>query len=387
MAIILKKGREKAIQNRHHWIFSGAVHKVQGVNDGDITQVFSHDRVLLGQAYVNSQSKIFARMISFCDEDALDSVYRNLRQAAAMRKDLIDEESTNCYRVINGEGDHIPGLIVDKYGDYLALQISTLGMDKLKKQVIQQLVEIYAPKGIYEKSMLPSRKEEKLPPEEGVLYGDIPDMVTVLENGLKYVVDLKKGQKTGMFLDHRNMRKHISGLAHGKKVLNCFSYSGGFSIAAMAGGAVQVDSVDISESAISLAEHNAEINGNDLAKHNFFAEDVFNFLREKTIDYDIVILDPPAFAKKRSDVVRACRGYKDINRITLEGMPPSSILLTCSCSYHVDEQLFRQVVFQSAAEAKREVKIIGKHFLAEDHPINIYHPEGDYLKSFILYVV
>jgi 23S rRNA (cytosine1962-C5)-methyltransferase len=210
--------------------------------------------------------------------------------------------------------------------------------------------------------------------------------MTFKENDLLYTASLKESQKTGFFLDHREMRQWIRELSRGKRVLNAFSYTGGFSVAALAGGAEQVDSVDISSEAIRQAREHVVLNGFDATKQGFFCENVFDFLRQRPLPYDLVILDPPAFAKRKKDVVSACRGYKDINRLVIQKLPVGSILLTSSCSYHVPEDLFQKIIFQAAIEAKREVQIIGRHRLAMDHPINVFHPEGHYLKSLLLFI-
>jgi 23S rRNA (cytosine1962-C5)-methyltransferase len=260
-------------------------------------------------------------------------------------------------------------------------------MQVLRPLVVQWLVEKLQPEGIYEKSLLPSRKEEGLVDEEGVLYGKEPSKsIQILENDLHFSVSILQGQKTGFFLDHREMRQMVRHLASGKRVLNCFSYTGGFSVYAAAGKAKSVDSVDISASAMEMAAQNMTLNGFKDDRYRFFTADVFQFLREKPLDYDLVILDPPAFAKRQKDIVPACRGYKDINRIAMQKMPQGSLLLTSSCSYHIDEALFQTVVFQAAVEARRTVRIIGRHHIAADHPINICHPESDYLKTLLLYI-
>lgn len=383
--VSLSEGKEKALLNRHHWIFSGAVKSAPSNLEGDILPVYSYKDELLGHAYFNSKAKIFGRMLSFGKDKPLETIEHNLNAAFELRRQFFNESSTNAYRLVNAEGDFLPGLIVDRYGEGLVIQLSTLGMEKLRVFLIEYLKNKLRPAFIYEKSILPSRKEEGLEPFEKLLYGDLAEEILVRENGLKFLVSPKQGQKTGFFLDHRAMREQIRLLSRGKKVLNCFAYTGGFSIYAASGGATCVDSVDISASAMELARKNAGLNGFSLPME-FFAADVFQFLRSSPLDYDLVILDPPAFAKKRKDVIQACRGYKDINRLALQKMPDSSLLLTSSCSYFVDEQLFQKVVFQAAAEAKRNVRIIGRHHLAMDHPINIFHPEGDYLKSLLLYV-
>lgn len=384
--VFLKKGKEKALKNRHHWIFSGAVERLPDFQNGDILPVCSHAGELLGYAYFNRKAGIVGRMVSFGNQQPLDAIRRHIQDAQELRRHLFEQTATTGFRLINGEGDFLPGLIVDRYGDILVMQISTLGMEKLRPFVIETLVECCNPKAIYEKSVLPSRKEEGLHDVQGFVYGTAESEVGILENGLKFSVSFIEGQKTGFFLDHREMRSLIQQLAKGKRVLNCFCYTGGFSLYAARGGAVEVDSVDISEKAIKMAEHHFELNGFSKAKARFLKEDVFAFLRQNPLDYEIVILDPPAFAKRQKDVISACRGYKDINRMAMQKMPPRSLLLTCSCSYHVDEALFQKVIFQAAIEANRAVRIIGRHFLASDHPINICHPEGDYLKSLLLYI-
>jgi len=384
--IILKKGKEKAIRNSHHWIFSGAVKILPDFTDGDILQVFSDTGDLLGSGYFNRKAKILGRMLCFTDQPPLEAIKINLDRAIKWRETLFKDGQTTGYRLINGEGDCLPGLIVDIYGKVLVIQISTLGMNLLKPFVIDYLKLKLDVVSIYEKSNLPSRKEEGLKSEEGLLFGKDVDEVEILENGNKFIVGIKEGQKTGFFFDHREMREKIKALSYGKRVLNCFSYSGGFSIYAAKGYASQVDSVDISEKAIAMAKRNASLNDLDESSLNFYADDVFQFIREQEMNYDLIILDPPAFAKKQKDIIQACRGYKDINRVTMQKMPTNSLLLTCSCSYHVDENLFQKVLFQAAQEAGRVVKIIGHHQMAPDHPINIFHPESDYLKSFLLHI-
>lgn len=381
--VILKQGKEKAIKNRHHWIFSGAILQAP-VSEGEILPVYTHAGELLGSGYFNSQAKITGRMLSFGSGDPLKAFIDNLKAALDLRKLLFADGRTTAYRLVNGEGDCLPGLIIDRYDDVCVLQIATKGMERLKPLVLQFLNENLKPRALYEKSQLPSRKEEGLPPFSGLLEGDDVDLIQIRENGLKFLVSIKEGQKTGFFLDHRLMREEIRHLAKDRRVLNCFSYTGGFSVYAAAGGAAQVDSVDISEKATLLGEENARLNGLDGLR--FFSDDVFKFLRNDPLNYDLIILDPPAFAKKQKDIIQACRGYKDINRLAMQKMPPNSLLLTCSCSYYVDEPLFQKVIFQASVEAGRTVKIIGRHHLAPDHPINLCHPEGDYLKSLLLFI-
>ncbi len=384
--LILRPGREKAIKNFHHWIFSGAIREADDFEDGEILSVYSASGEKLGAAYCNYKTSITARMLSFGEIDPLVSLKNNIDSAIEMRQKLFAEQDTNCFRLINSEGDRIPGLIVDQYDDVLVVQVATMGIEKLKQFIVDYLVDKLSPQAIYEKSDLPSRREEGLTMMEGFLYGKNKGAVKVIENGLQFKIDLENSQKTGFFLDQREMRVLVGQMSKGKKVLNCFSYTGGFSLYAVEGGAKKVDSVDISVEAIETAKNNFLLNKFDIKRNNFFAEDVFEFLRENDLNYDLIILDPPAFAKKKDDIIRACRGYKDINRVALSKMPKGSILVTSSCSYHVDEKLFQTVVFQAAAETKRNVRILERHHLASDHPINIFHPEGEYLKSLVLYV-
>lgn len=386
--VVLKAGKEKPILNHHHWIFSGAVASLPEFEQGECLPVYSAEGDCLGWGYFNGKAKIIGRMLSFQEELLpIDAVKQHLTQAIRLRNSLFKHSShTNAYRLVNGEGDLLPGLIVDRYHNILVIQISTLGMKQLREIIVMHLIDELHPEVIYEKSLLPSRREEGLPDEQGALFGEIPSgKVMIVENGLNFGVSILHGQKTGFFLDHREMRQMVKDLAKGKRVLNCFSYTGGFSVYAAAGGAIQVDSVDISAPAIKEAEQNMALNG-FLDNAHFFTEDLFDFLRNNALEYDLVILDPPAFAKRQKDVVAACRGYKDINRIAMQKMPSGSLLLTSSCSYHVDERLFQTVVFQAAVEAGKTVQILGRHHLAPDHPINLCHPEGDYLKSLLLYI-
>lgn len=385
--VILNPGKDKAIRNRHHWIFSGAVASLPSFADGEFLPVHAHDGALLGSAYFNRQSGIVGRMVSFDATPPLTAIEKNVDEAIALRKQLFPDNKTTAYRLINGEGDGIPGLIVDRYDQVLVIQIGTLGIEKIKTWLVDLLQKKLAPTSIYEKSLLPTRREEGLKDVQGQLFGNFIPEVEVRENGHAFIVSLEKSQKTGFFLDHREMRAWVGSIAANKRVLNAFSYTGGFSVYALAGGAKSADSLDISEEALALAKRNIALNGLQDKAAGFYPADVFQYLRDrKELPYDLVILDPPAFAKKKKDVVTACRGYKDINRLAMQKMPAGSFLLTCSCSHHVDETLFQQVVFQAAAEAKRNVRIIGKQRLAPDHPINIFHPESAYLKSLCLYI-
>lgn len=386
-AVILKPGRDKALRNRHHWIYSGAVGRLPEFENGAILPVQSAAGDLLGHAYFNRRTSITGRMVSFGRQEPKTGMIESLEKALALRRNLFDPKVTNAVRLVNAEGDGIPGLIADLYGDVLVLQVVTLGMEKLKPFLINELKRLVKPVSILERSELPARREEGLADFSGRLFGPAVDRTIILEDGLSFRVDFGRSQKTGFYLDQRENRRLAGLFARGRTVLNAFSYTGAFSVYAMKGGAVRVDSVDSSAGALELARENFDLNSVPSSSSRFYPADVFNFLREMPADeYDLVILDPPAFAKKKADVIQACRGYKEINRTAIGKMRSGGILLTFSCSHFVDEILFGQVVFQAAAEAGRRVKIIGTHRQALDHPVNIFHPETAYLKGLLLYV-
>jgi 23S rRNA (cytosine1962-C5)-methyltransferase len=385
-SVTLKPGKDKAVRNHHHWIFSGAVQSLPETENGALLPVRSADGDLLGHAYVNRASSIIGRMVSFGNQAPEDAVRQSVGRAVALRRRFFDRTTTNAVRLINAEGDHLPGLIADLYADVLVLQVATLGMEKLKPLILELLAVAVKPRSVYEKSDLPSRREEGLADFEGLLDGEPVGRVPIVEEGLPFLVDVTRSQKTGFYLDQREMRKLTRDFARGRRVLNAFSYTGAFSVYALKGGAVRADSVDSSDSAIAMAQENFELNGLPADSGVFFTADVFQFLREPDLDYDFIILDPPAFAKRKTDVVQACRGYKDINRLAIQRVRPQGLVMTSSCSHFVDDRLFQQVVFQAAGEAGRRVRILQRHRQAFDHPVNIYHPETEYLKGFLLYV-
>lgn len=385
-SVILKPGREKALRNRHHWIFSGAIAKLPDFENGSILEVRSSDNELLGCAYFNLNSSIVGRMLSFGSQSPEDAIRTNIKKALDLRNRMFKRSVTNAFRLINAEGDSLPGLVADLYDDVLVIQVTTLGMEKLKPLIIEILAGELKPRAILEKSELPSRAEEGLKDYSGVLYGENVEKVCILENGWSFWVKFDSAQKTGFYLDQREMRQLAGFFAAGRRILNAFSYTGAFSVYGLKGGAARADSVDISPEAIKTAVENFELNGLSHQDGFFFTADVFEFLREPGLEYDFIILDPPAFAKKKADIVPACRGYKDINRLAIQNIKGSGYVLTCSCSHFIDENLFQKVVFQAAAETGRKVKIIHKHRQAFDHPINIYHPETAYLKGFLLAV-
>lgn len=385
-SVVLKPGREVHVRNRHPWVFLGAVESFPSFENGAILPVIDASGNFLGHGYFNAGQSIVGRMINFDSADPLQSLVGHIRNAITLREQIIPN-STNAYRLINGEGDFLPGLIVDVYGPVLVLQINTLGMEKLKPAVLATLQEAFPSSAVYEKSSTSTRKKEGLADADGWLVGAVDMPTTILENNIQFSVDIVSGQKTGFFLDQRDMRSLVQTHAKDKSVLNCFAYTGGFSLYALAGGARKADSVDTDKRASLLTQQNLKLNGYGPDRGEVFTEDVFNFLeRIKPTDYDFIILDPPAFAKRASDIPNASRGYRELNRSALQKLPPGGLLLTSSCSAHIDRELFQTIIFQAAKDVKRNVKILSYHLLAADHPVNLYYPEGDYLKSLLLWV-
>lgn len=384
--VVLKPEREKSLERRHPWIFSGAIASLpDDAAPGQLLPVYSSTGKWLALGYFHPGHSLTGRIVSFDEEPIETVIRRKIADAASLRAACIDTSKTTGYRLINAEGDGLPGLVVDRYGDLLVLQISTRGMERLRQLVINELLAAFSPQGIYEKSRGQARLQEGLDEQEGNVWGDTPDEVEILENGLRFQVSLKHGQKTGFFFDQREMRGWVGAHARGRNVLNCFAYSGGFSVAALAGGAARVDSVDTCPYAAALAEKNVEKNNSGPSLHAFFQEDVFSFLtRQPLSTYDLIILDPPAFAKKRNDVDNACRGYKQLMRQAMQGAKKGALLMVCSCSYYIDEGLFQNLAGQAACEASRDARVIGTHIQAPDHPFHLAHPEGRYLKSLIL---
>lgn len=386
--VILKPGKEKPVKGGHPWIFSGAIQKIEGsYQPGEIVTVMDHSGQFLAKGFINPKSQITVRILTrenrFLDKEFFRS---RLQQAMALRGKVLPAD-TDGYRLVNSEGDFMPGLIIDRYGDTLVIQIVTAGMERVRETLLEILREEFNPVTIYERSDKTSRKLEGLTPKEGLLWGKEPDeLIEIKERGASFFVDVKKGQKTGFFLDQRDNRRAAAVYARGLKVLNCFSYSGGFSVMAALAGANEVTSVDISEEAVALACRNFELNGIDPNDHQFVAADVFEFLRQKQKEnerYDVIILDPPAFVKARADVEKAARGYKDINLQALKLLEPGGILVTCSCSHHLSADLFRKIVFGACVDAGKDLQVLEVKGADRDHPVRITHPEGEYLKCII----
>lgn len=384
--VVLKPGKEKSLRRRHPWIFSGAVEMYPGFENGEVLSVVSAQGEFLAKAFFHRERSLAGRVLSFEDEGLEVALERRMREAYALRSVLFDPRVTTAYRLINAEGDGLPGLIVDVYGPVLVLQVNTLGMWKIKERIVEILVDVVSPLAIYEKSTSIVRDLEGLDEAAGFLYGDARAEVEVLENGIRFLVDYQEGQKTGFFLDQRQMREQVRALAGGRRVLNCFSYSGGFSLAALKGGASHVTSIDCSARATEMCRRNGALNGFGEEHHTVLEEDVFRFLEEDALEYDLIILDPPSFAKRKHSIPKACRGYKELNRFVFKKASSGTLLLTCSCTGLVTPPLFHDVIAQAAAEEARPVRVLGYHREAYDHPHSLFHPEGRYLKSLLLYL-
>lgn len=387
--LTLRPGRDTHFKNRHHSVFSGAIASdPKSFKTGAIVEVKDSEGKFVCYATFNAKAYIALRAISFEPGDPMESLRRTIKRSIELRRHFFMNEDTNCFRLINAEGDGIPGLIVDQYADIVVVQITTLGMDRLKNWIIDTLWELTKPKAIFEKSTGATRKKEGLEPREGWVKGSADTDIRIKERGLNYLISPEGSQKTGLFLDQREMRSLVQSLAGGRTVLDCCSYVGGFSLNALAGGAVAADAVDYDEQALARATEHMNMNNIDANQFNTYKEDVFDFLRRKppVRPYDFIILDPPAFAKRSSDIDQAKGAYTDMNRMAFQMLPPGGLLLTCSCSYQIDVPLFQTIIFHAARQANRTVRILQRHRQAFDHVINLYHPEVDYLKSLLLWV-
>lgn len=385
--IYLKRGKEESLKRFHPWVFSGAIHHAdEGLNEGDVVRVIASDGQFIAIGHFQLGS-IAVRVLSFRDVEIDDNFWHSrLKSALLMRISLgmADRTSNNTYRLVHGEGDLLPGLVIDVYGETAVMQAHSIGMHMARKQIADALLNVMDGRirHIYYKS------ETTLPymePENGFLIGESHEDTT-MENGLLFHVDWLKGQKTGFFIDQRDNRQLLEQYAKGKSVLNMFCYTGGFSVYAMRGQARLVHSVDSSAKAIDLTRRNVELNFANDERHEAFCEDAFKYLEKMDNQYNLIILDPPAFAKHRGALHNALKGYTRLNMKAFEKLPKGGILFTFSCSQVVTKDHFRNAVFTAAAMAGRKVRILHQLHQPADHPINIYHPEGEYLKGLVLYV-
>ena len=394
--IYLRRGKEESLLRRHPWIFSGAIDYIKAeeeseIAEGALVEVFDHKGAFIARGHYQIGS-IAVRVLSF-EREEIDQAWwnRRLRVALDMRRTLAltDDPSTTCYRLVHGEGDSLPGLVVDIYGSTAVVQCHSVGMYRSRQQIAGAIRAAYGDRitAIYDKSSQTLPFKADLGAVDGYLWGtsDHASQV-VLENGEKFWVNWEKGQKTGFFLDQRENRELVKRYARGRTVLNTFCYTGGFSVYALSGGAREVCSVDSSERAVALATENMRLNFGPDAPHSEVAADAVEYLRDIGDRYDLIILDPPAFAKHHKVLGNAMQGYKRLNARALSQIRPGGILFTFSCSRAVSKELFRTTVFSAAAIAGRRVRILHQLTQPADHPINIYHPEGEYLKGLVLYV-
>ncbi len=387
--IILKKGKEESLRRFHPWVFSGAIQSIdEGIEEGETVRVVTRDGSFIAVGHYQ-QGSIAVRVLSFSDVEIDDDFWHaRLLSAFQMRQSIgiADSPSNNTYRLVHGEGDNLPGLIIDVYGDTAVMQAHSIGMHLARKTVAEALVQVMETRiaNVYYKSetTLPFMTADDM---NGFLYGGSDNNVAQ-ENGLQFRVDWLKGQKTGFFVDQRENRSLLERYAQGKRVLNMFCYTGGFSFYAMRGGAQLVHSVDSSAKAIELTRENVNLNFPGDSRHEAFCEDAFKYLEQAGDNYNLIVLDPPAFAKHRGALHNALKGYTRLNQKAFEKIERGGILFTFSCSQVVTKDHFRNAVFTAAALAKRQVRILHQLHQPADHPVNIYHPEGEYLKGLVLYV-
>lgn len=388
--IYLKHRKEESLKRFHPWVFSGAIHHMdEGIAEGDTVRVITADGNCIAVGHYQLGT-ITVRVLSFDDIAIDDSFWQQRMQSAlAMRESIgvANNPDNNTYRLIHGEGDNLPGLIIDCYGTTAVMQAHSVGMHVCREHICKALVEVMGDriKNVYYKSETTLPFKAELGQEKGFIYGHT-DNNTAVENSLSFHVDWLKGQKTGFFVDQRENRSLLEHYAKGKSVLNMFCYTGGFSVYAMRGGANIVHSVDSSAKAIELTNHNVAMNFPNDNRHEAFCEDAFKYLDDNDKKYDLIVLDPPAFAKHRMALHNALKGYIRLNIKGLQRIKPGGILFTFSCSQAVSKENFRNAVFTAAAQAGRNVRILHQLHQPADHPVNIYHPEGEYLKGLVLYV-
>jgi len=383
----LKPGKERPVLQGHPWIFSGAIDRLDAaLAAGAHVRICASDGTFLARGYVNPKCAITARVLTRADEpiDA-DFVHGRVRAALDLRRTLLSAD-TDAFRLLNGEGDGLPGVIADVYGGTVVLQCLTAGADSLRPDVIASLESLLSPSCVYERSAGAVRREEGLASFEGVRLGALPiPEVQIREHGLHFIVDVEHGQKTGFFLDQRDNRLLVRELAAGRLVLNAFSYSGAFSIYAAAGGAARVVSIDSSAPALELGKRSWSLNA-AAAEAEWIDGDVFEYLREMPEPFGLVVLDPPALVKRRHDLDRGVRAYRDLHVQVFRRLPKDAFVVTFSCSQHMSRDLFVKVVHGAAADARCDVQVLRHLGAAADHPMSLAHPEGEYLKGLLLHV-
>ncbi len=374
--LVLKPGKERVVANRHPWIFAGAIANESGNAEAAIADLVDRDGKVLASGLYSSRSQIRLRALTFGEKELSAEVLRARIDAAIARRTF---DHGNAARLVNAEGDDLSGLIIDQYDDLAVIEIANYGLELVKELVVDALAAIGI-RRLFFKNDLPARKLEGLPLEDE-LRGEGAPVAEIVENGLRFTIQPAEGQKTGFFLDQRENRQLARSLARGKRVLNLFSYTGAFGVYAGAGGAVHIDNVDISAKAIEVARTNHDLNGIDA---EFVVADAFSFVRQTRDKWDLIVCDPPAFAKSHADVDRAARGYKDVNLYALRLLNPGGMLITFSCSGHMSSDLFQKVVFSAALDAGRRASFVRRLTAAPDHPVSLFAPEGEYLKGMFI---
>ncbi len=391
--VYLKRGKEAIIKSKHPWIFSGAIDKTENVTEnGQLVLIKSYQKESLAIGSFSKSSQISVRIWSFNPSDIIDKKFFSQRfyDALSLRKSLFDSSQTNAYRIVNSESDFLPGLILDYYSGYYVVQFLSAGAEYFRNQIIEIISEQTDCIGIYERSDTESRKKENLPIKNDKLSGSfIPERILIKENGINFYADIANGHKTGFYLDQRDNRLLLQNFSKGKNILNCFSYTGGFSVYALKGLANFVTNIDSSSTALKLSEENHLINDIDSKKHKNIEGDVFKILRnfrDEGKKFDLIILDPPKFAESASNINKASRGYKDINLLAMKLLNENGILFTFSCSGHISRELFHKIVNDAAIDSGREVKYLSILSQSKDHPILSSFPEALYLKGLVCLV-
>lgn len=388
LRVHLKSGRREVVENRSPWIFSGAIEQVEGnPEDTRLCHIVLKDRVV-ATGYINPNTSIAARVITW-DERVIDTAFFKERfQSLRILKESLLRGRSDAYRLVHAEADGLPGLVVDRYADCLVVQSSTAGMDELMPFAVEALVDVFSPRAIVERSKSESRRTEKIGEREGVLFGEEPAELVIVENGMKLLVDMCRGQKTGFFLDQRANREIIASWSRGRRVLNGYSYTCSIGVCARSAGAVQVCNVDMSAPALGTGRRNYALNGIVPASNEFIEADMKDYLGTLPFGmFDLIVLDPPKFAASKRTLDAAVKGYKHINMLAMKRIAPGGLLFTFSCSGLVDMELFQKIAFYAAKDSGREVRVIQRLAAAADHALSIYHRENEYLKGLILHVV
>lgn len=385
--LTIRQDRSGPVRGFHPWVFSKALKTIpEGLQSGEPVELLDESGSFIASGYFNSYGQISVRLWGQEKDEVVGKEFfsRRIGKAWEIRKRYVLSPVTNACRLINGESDLLPGLIVDKYGEYLVVQFHTRGIERWRSSIVEALEETLRPKGIYERSDVSVRATDKLDAVRGPLSGEVPDIIKIMENGFKFLVDVKEGQKTGFFLDQRDKRHAFMKYAENRDVLNCFSYTGGFTVYALGGNARRVVSVDSSQRALEIARENVSLNGFDLSRCEFICDDVKRYLREPSLHFESIILDPPAFIKDRRKINEGAAGYRAINEMALRALSQGGILLTCSCSVHLTLNDFRFLLSEAGARTKRMLTFLEVHTHGIDHPQLVPFTEGEYLKCFFV---